>query len=237
MKKLGVIGGLGPMATVLFMKMVVEMTDAQNDQEHIEMIVYHCPQIPDRTDYILGKSTRSPAPELIRIGRRLEREGAELIAVPCVTAGCFYGELAAGVGIPVIDVYREVLDCLEKRKISCVGLMATSGTIAGGVFQKALAEAGYHLILPDAETQADIMHIIYKNVKANQPVERERFQRAVRQMRDAGAETIILGCTELSVVGEECDIGKGYLDVMRLMAKSAVERCGRLRKEYAEVWG
>lgn len=81
------------------------------------------------------------------------------------------------------------------------------------------------------------MHIIYENVKANRPVEMERFNRAAQQLKDAGAEIILLGCTELSVVRENHNIGPGYLDVMRLMAKSAVEHCGRLRKEYMEVPG
>lgn len=225
------------MATALFMKMVIEMTDAESDQDHIEMIVYNCPQIPDRTGYILGKTTRSPVPEMIRIGRKLTMEGAELVAVPCVTASYFYEELLAGISVPVIDIHREVCTCLEKRNIQCVGLMATSGTIAGGMFQKALTESGYGLILPDTEAQEDIMHIIYENVKANRPVEMERFNRAAQQLKDAGAEIILLGCTELSVVRENHNIGPGYLDVMRLMAKSAVEHCGRLRKEYMEVPG
>lgn len=237
MKKLGVIGGLGPMATALFMKMIIEMTDAESDQDHIEMIIYNCPQIPDRTGYILGKTTLSPVPEMIRIGRKLAIEGVELIAVPCVTASYFYEELATGIRVPVIDILREVCNCLKKRNIRCVGLMATSGTIAGGVFRKTLAESGFDLILPDAEAQEDIMHIIYENVKANRSVEMDRFDRAAQQLKDAGAETIILGCTELSVVRENCSLGPEYLDVMRLMAKSAVERCGRLRKEYVEVSG
>ena len=237
MKKLGVIGGLGPMATALFMKMVIEMTDAESDQDHIEMIIYNCPQIPDRTSYILGRTMQSPAPEMIRIGQKLTMDGAELIAVPCVTASYFYEELAAGISVPVINILREVCGCLKRRNIQCVGLMATSGTIAGGVFQKALAEAGYDLILPDSGVQEDIMHIIYENVKANRPVELNRFDRAAQRLKDAGAEIIILGCTELSVVRENCNLGPGYLDVMRLMAKSAVERCGRLRKEYMEVSG
>lgn len=237
MKKLGVIGGLGPMATALFIKMVIEMTDAESDQDHIEMVIYNCPQIPDRTSYILGKTTLSPVPDLIRIGRKLTMEGVDLIAVPCVTASYFYEELAAGLSVPVIDIPGEVCSCLKRRNIQCAGLMATSGTIAGGVFQKALAESGYDLILPDAGIQEDIMHIIYENVKANRPVELERFDRAARQLKEAGAESIILGCTELSVVRENCSLGPEYLDVMRVLAKSAVERCGRLRKEYMEVSG
>ena len=235
MKKLGVIGGLGPMATALFMKMIIEMTDAGNDQEHIEMIVYNCPQIPDRTDYILGRSTQSPAPKLIELGKKLEEEGAQWIAVPCVTANFFYTELAAEIKTPIIDIIAEVCSYLLERNIHCVGLMATSGTIASGLFQKAFEGLGCTLILPEEADQEDVMHVIYENVKANRPVELNRFDRVAEHLKSAGAEVILLGCTELSVVGENYRIGEGCLDVMRLMAKCVVERCGKLKKEYAEI--
>ena len=234
MKKLGVIGGLGPMATALFMKMMIEMTDASNDQEHIEMVVYNCPQIPDRTNYILGKSEQNPAPKLIDLGKRLVEEGAELIAIPCITANYFYDELSAGIKAPIINILEEVRCYLTERNIHRAGLMATSGTIASGLFQKAFA-AECELVLPEEEDQEDVMHVIYENVKANRPVELKRFDRVARHLRNAGAQVIILGCTELSVVKECCDIGADYLDVMRLLAKCAVERCGKLKKEFTEV--
>lgn len=222
------------MATALFMKMVIEMTDAENDQEHIEMIIYNCPQIPDRTDYILGKSTQNPAPGMLALGRKLAEEGAGLIAIPCVTANYFYAELAAGIHAPIINIIQETCSWLAQRNIRCAGLMATSGTIASGLFQKAFADAGCALVLPEEEEQKDVMHVIYENVKANRPVEMQRFGRVAEHLRNAGAEVIILGCTELSVVRETCNIGDGYLDLLRLMAKCAVERCGKLKGEYAE---
>lgn len=225
------------MATALFMKMVVEMTEAQNDQEHIEMIIYNWPRIPDRTGYILGKSAESPAPAMIEVGRRLVEQGAELIAVPCVTAGYFYEELAEGIQAPVINIINEVGSCLARHGIRRAGLLATSGTVSGGLFQDALAAAGCSLILPGEKDQSDLMHVIYENVKANRPVERHLFDRVAGHMRDDGAQVILLGCTELSVVRESCDIGSGYLDVMRLLAKCAVEQCGRLKAEYAEIMG
>lgn len=234
MKKLGVIGGLGPMATALFMKMIIEMTDAGNDQEHIEMIVYNCPQIPDRTSYILGKSTDNPAPKMIELGRRLAEEGVELIAIPCVTANYFYADLSAEIKAPIINILEEARSYLAERNIHRAGLMATSGTIASGLFQKAFA-TGCELVFPSEEEQEDVMHIIYENVKANRPVELQRFEKVASHLRNAGAEVIILGCTELSVVQENYDIGAGYLDVMRLLAKCAVERCGKLKREFAEI--
>lgn len=222
------------MATALFMKMVIEMTDAENDQEHIEMIIYNCPQIPDRTNYILQKSAQNPAPKMIELGRKLVEEGAELIAIPCITANYFYGELEAGINAPIINIIQEVCTCLAERNVHCAGLIATSGTIASGLFQKAFEAIGCTLILPKEEDQEDVMHVIYENVKANRPVDMQRFGRVAEHLKNAGSEVILLGCTELSVVSESCNIGPGYLDVMRLMAKCAVERCGKLKEEYAE---
>lgn len=223
------------MATALFMKMVIEMTDAAVDQEHIEMIIYNCPQIPDRTRFILGLSDRDPAPEMIEIGKRLAAQGAELIAIPCITANYFYERLSCGIHAEIIDIIDEIYEYLAKRNIRCAGLMATSGTIESRLFQKKFDKNGCKLVLPSKERQQDVMHVIYQNVKANRPVEMERFLAASAELREAGAEVIILGCTELSVVRENYRIGAGFLDAMQLMAKCAVESCGRLREEYREL--
>lgn len=235
MRKLGVIGGLGPMATALFMKMVIEMTDAVTDQEHIEMIIYNCPQIPDRTRFILGQSSQDPAPEMIGIGKKLAEQGAEVIAIPCITANYFYERLSREIQAEIIDIIHEICEYLVRRNIRCAGLMATSGTLESRLFQRVFEKSGCSLTVPSAERQQDVMHIIYENVKANRPVEMERFRAASEELQKAGAEVIILGCTELSVVRENYGIGAGYLDAMQLMAKCAVEGCGRLKAEYREL--
>lgn len=235
MLTLGVIGGLGPMATALFMKMVIEMTDADMDQDHIEMVIYNCPQIPDRTRYILGQSGENPAPEMIRLGKKLAEQGAGLIAIPCITANYFYEQLSGEIPVRIINIIEELCDYLADRGIRRVGLMATSGTVKSRLFQDALEARCCELLLPSEERQQDVMHVIYRDVKANRPVEMERFQAAAGELKDAGAEVIILGCTELSVVRENCRIGSGFLDAMQLMAKCAVEACGRLKEEYREL--
>lgn len=235
MRKLGVIGGLGPMATALFMKMVIEMTDAAVDQEHIEMIIYNCPQIPDRTRFILGQSSCDPAPEMIEIGKKLAEQGAELIAIPCITANYFYERLSSEIHAKIIDIIDEIHAYLIKRNIRCAGLMATSGTIESRLFQRIFEGHDCKLVIPSGEGQRDVMHVIYENVKANRPVEMERFREVSKELREAGAEVIILGCTELSVVRENYPIGAGFLDAMQLMAKCAVESCGQLKEEYREL--
>ncbi len=235
MKKLGVIGGLGPMATALFMQMVTEMTEAEVDQEHIEMLIHSCPQIPDRTSFILDHTKEDPKPEMIRIGRSLVMQGAELIAIPCITANYFYSELEEGICVPIINAIEETHTYLTARKIHSVGLMATSGTIESGLFQNAFASSECTLVLPSGERQQEVMHLIYKNVKANRPPQMELFKRVSNELRTNGAEVILLGCTELSVIRENHEIGSGYLDVMQVMAKCAVEFCGRLKASYEEL--
>lgn len=224
------------MATAVFMKMVVEMTKASCDQEHIESVIYNCPGIPDRTGYILGKTRENPVPEMVRIGRKLAAEGADWIAVPCITANCFYRELSEGVKpARVIPAVEETGRYLKAHGIASVGILATTGTVESGLFQRTLEKFGCEVLLPPPDEQENVMHVIYKNVKANRAVERERLFSAAGKLRKAGAQVVILGCTELSVENDGNPLGGGYLDAMRVLAKCAVERCGRLKDEYAEL--
>ena len=102
MKALGVIGGLGPLATAYFYELVTNMTDVTCDQDHIEILIHSRPQIPDRTGYIIGKSDKSPLPQMIEVGHSLEREGAQILAIPCITAHYFHEELTKNINVPII---------------------------------------------------------------------------------------------------------------------------------------
>jgi len=232
MKTLGVIGGLGPMATAYFMQLVIEMTDAVTDQEHIPMIIYNCPQIPDRTGYLLGKSKENPGPQIIACGRKIAEAGAELIAIPCITAHALYPEIEKEMNIPVLHIIRETAAYLKKEGIQRVGLEATDGTVQTGVFQRELERQGIEVVLPSKEKQEMVMHIIYNNVKAGRRVDMERFQQVEEELHEKGAEIIILGCTELSMISRDEKIGHGYLDAMEVLARAAVLRSGKLKSKY-----
>ena len=232
MKRLGVIGGLGPMATAYFMQLVIEMTQAETDQEHIETIIYSMPSIPDRTSYILGKSSESPLPALIEVGQKLCAMQVSCIAIPCVTAHYFHRELEEHIHVPIINGIQETVHCLKANGVTAAGLMATDGTLQSRLFQHWLESAGITVITPDAYHQRQLMSVIYDNVKAGKPVNMEAFLAAAKYLRENGAEVNLLGCTELSIVKRDHAIGAGYLDVMEVLAGAAVERCGRLRREY-----
>lgn len=235
MKKLGVIGGLGPMATAYFMQMVIEMTDAAADQEHIEMLIHNCPWIPDRTSYILGKSRENPCTPMAEIGMKLAQGGAEVIAIPCITANYFFDELSERIGVPVIHSIRESAAYLKKRSVKSAGIMATDGTIQSGLFDFALHEAGIRQIVPSPPMQRYVMQLIYENVKAGKPIEMNKFEAVSKELFSMGAEVILLGCTELSMIRRDETIGAGYLDVMQILAKRSVELCGSLKRDYEEI--
>ena len=230
---LGVIGGLGPVATAYFMELVTVMTDARVDQEHLPMLVYSMPSIPDRTRHILDNTQPDPLPEMLRIGNFLAQQGAQRIAIPCVTAHYFIQKLEAGIPVPLLNGVRETAMHLKEQGITRVGIMATDGTIRSGIFRTELESCGLEAIEPSAARQADVMHLIFENVKAAVPADMERFHAVRQELQDRGAQAIILGCTELSLIKRDYAIGAGFVDAMEVLAQQAVLQCGMpLKKEF-----
>lgn len=228
---LGVIGGLGPLATARFLELTVQMTDAATEQDNVNMIVYNFPAIPDRTGYILGSNLRSPLPGLLSVGRELDRQNVRCIAIPCVTAHYFYDELEQGLRSPILHGVRETVAHLKEQGVGSAGVMATEGTIISGLFSRELLEAGIRPVLPSKARQGDVNHLIYNNIKAGIPAEQDRFGAVEEELRRRGAEAIILGCTELSLVKRDMALGHGYLDAMEVLAKRAIEECGKRVKD------
>lgn len=227
MNTLGIIGGLGPMATAYFLELIVRMTAAERDQDHLPSITLNLPGIPDRTAYVFDHSLESPVPRLMAAAKTLEGLGACAIAVPCVTSHCFYEELAASVSIPWLNAVTETARTLKEEGVRRAGILATSGTVRTGLFQRALEEAGIGWEIPDERGQADVMHLIYQNVKAGKPVELPVFRRVAASLRERGCEALILGCTELSLIKRDYPVGGDCLDVLEVLARAAVRQCGK----------
>ena len=235
-KIIGVIGGMGPIATSHFMELVIRMTDAKVDQEHLDMIIYNIPSIPDRTEYILDHSKPDPLPEIIRIGHMLEKAGAEYLCMPCITAHYFADRMRKEFSRPFINIVEETARYLYREGVRRAGIMATDGTVHSGLFQKAFEDYGIEPVLPSEERQKDVMHIIYKNVKANIPAEMDRFHKVEKELKSHGAEAIILGCTELSLVKRDENVGTGFIDGMEVLAQTAVKLCGcKVKEEYLQL--
>ena len=235
MKRLGIIGGLGPMATAYFLQLIVDMTDAVTDQEHIEIVLHSKPQIPDRTKFILGMSDENPMSQLLEVGKSLVAQGAEVIAIPCITAHFFQKQLEKEIACPILHAIEETARYLKEEQIHHVGIMATDGTINSRLFQQILMKYDITCTVPDEIGQSKVMHVIYDNVKAGQPIEIEVFETVAKELFAKGTEVILLGCTELSMVKRDYEIGTGFLDVMEVLARQAVLTCGALKEEYKHL--
>ncbi len=236
MKKLGILGGLGPMATAYFFQLIIQMTQAETDQEHIESIIYNCPSIPDRTQFILKKSTCSPLPSMMKAIQKLVGQGVDICAIPCITAHYFHQELTTAVSVPVVHGIEETASYLKQRNIKKAGIMATDGTVQTMLFSREFEKKGITCIYPSALGQSYIMELIYKNIKAGLPVEIDKFHTVSEELYASGAEVILLGCTELSMIKKDFSVGSGCLDVMEVLAKCCVEMCGaHLNTQYNEL--
>lgn len=233
---LGIIGGLGPMATAYFLELTVKMTAAERDQDHLRAVLMEAPEIPDRTAHILDRNQPSPLPALTAYAKKLEALGCGCIAIPCITSHYFFPELAETISIPLLNIVEETARHLKENGVRSAGVMATTGTVRTGLFQRALEQEGVDCVLPDEEHQAMVMRVIYDDVKAGRPVEPEVFGEAASHLRQRGAECLILGCTELSLANRERPLGQGCLDALEVLARAAVLACGKpLRPAYGRL--
>lgn len=244
MAALGVIGGMGPMATADFLRRITAMTDAACDQDHLPLCLCHAPQIPDRTAYILGRSDRSPLPGIVQAGLSLRAMGADLLAIPCVTAHYFHDEIERRTGLRVLHAIRLTADLLAAQGITRAAVLATRGTVAGGLFQKEFQKRGIAVILPDYDGQEVVSGIIFDQIKKGNPPDADAFWGVCRELAGRGAQRVILGCTELSLIGNErdkaglpdCPDVPDVLDVLDVLAAAAITACGRpVREKYRRL--
>ena len=196
-KFIGILGGMGPLATADLFQKIVLPTDAKTDQEHPRVVIDSNTDIADRTAALL-RGGADPVPEMVKSARRLESIGADFLVMPCNTAHCFYDPVAAAVAIPVLHMIVLTRDALLSRGVKTAGLLSTDGTIETGVYQKTFAGSGVELLTPSPAAQAAVMDIVYNGVKAGDlDHDASLFRRACESLLDRGAETLILGCTEL----------------------------------------
>lgn len=236
MKTAGVIGGLGPMATVHYLERITTMTDARRDQDHLKICMFSVPQTPDRTQFISGKSDENPLPSLIQAGNSLAAAGADFITVPCVTAHYFYQSLSEALSLPVLSLCAETARAIAEKNIGKVGILATDGTRRSRVLERELEKTDIRVIYPDPDMQQTIMDIIYKQIKGGGTADRESFTEITRSLVENGAQKIILGCTELCLLKKEFQLSALFVDVLEVLAQKTVLYSGApLKKTYQDV--
>lgn len=218
-KTIGILGGMGPAATVELFRRIVLLTPAQCDQDHIPVVIDNNPQIPDRGPFIL-EGGPDPRPALCRSARKLERMGASFIVMPCNTAHVFLPYLRKAVRIPFIDMVAETAQRISE---SLVGLLATETTVRTRLYHDACAPYGIEVLTPFVDDQARVMEIIYAIKGGAFDLVMKRDLRAIAaRLRERGAAALIVGCTELSLVICQDDFDGIVYDALDILARAAV---------------
>jgi len=224
-RTLGVLGGMGPLATVDFLRKLVEETPAASDEDHVPVVVYSVPQIPPRPAAILAGGA-SPLPALLEGIRTLKQAGAIAIAIPCNTAHYWYDDMLRKGGLSILHIADAALAELARRcaRGAAVGLIGTEGTLAANFYQQRIAAQGYRVLINDDSDRRLILDAI-DHVKANAlDAAAPLLERAVTMLAKAGAQRVILGCTETPVVLERLSPTARALciDATRALAKACV---------------
>jgi aspartate racemase len=203
--KLGVVGGVGPAATADFMTKLVRNTPAACDQDHIKVMVEQNPQIPDRTDALLGNGD-DPTLALYATCKTLEEGGANLIAIPCNTAHAFVERIQSALKVPIVNMLTCTADYLRDSfpTLCEVGVLATSGTLDSGVYERSLQTRGFVQVAPAPSAQARLMNAIYgpRGAKAGYTSGEcaDDLAAAVDDLVAQGVQVIVLACTELPLL-------------------------------------
>ncbi len=209
--KLGLIGGLGPAATVDLYDKIVKATPAKNDQEHFKVVFEQNPQIDDRTACLL-EGGADPTLAMYNCAKRLQKDGCDVAIIPCNTAHAFLPRLLRHLDMPFIDMQQTMLDEIQAKfgDKARVGLMATSGTIRTGIYGKKADKMNMAMFVPDAEHQERVMAAIYgpKGAKAGFTTGEcydDLYSAAEYLVKEHDCNVLILGCTELPLIFHEQD--------------------------------
>ena len=232
-KTIGILGGMGPLATADLYRKIIERTRADRDNEHIRVYIDGNAAIPDRTAAILHGG-EDPVPEMLSALRHLEACGADCIIMPCNTAHYFLPRLREQTALPILDMQRiTAAVCRERFPGKTAAILATDGTVQSGLYDRALDAEGVRWMHPGEYEQKTLMHLIYGVVKASRPMEpeKEHWDAILDTLRGQGADLFILGCTELPVLAGVLPSEGPFLDPTDELAKAAIRFCGYEVKE------
>ncbi len=226
---LGIIGGMGPLATVKFFEKLVELVPAEKDQDHPRILIDSNPKIPDRTNAIFGNGP-SPVPSIVRTAFGLKNCGVDFLAIPCVTAHHYFEEIQKAVDIPIIHMIRETAEKYRSNfSGKRAGLLATSGTLRTKIFQNFSPPMSF--IIPDQDTQTNfVMKAIYGVKSEGLAGSKTLILKACEKLISDGAELIIAGCTEVPIILKPEDISVPLLDPLTVLAEVCVKRMLNLER-------
>jgi len=235
-KVIGILGGMGPAATLDCFGKIIKNTAATSDADHLRVVMDSNPAIPDRIAAILGDG-ESPVPALLAGCRGLEKAGADFIIIPCVTVHFFLPQVQAESPLPILSIFDAVAEAIQADLAGAktVGLMGTSATVESGLFQKRLAEDNIHTLVPDRAQQSKIVAAI-RDIKDSRPprtraaITRDLVATAGSLIHRTphGAEAIVAGCTEIPLALGQKDLPVPYFDSLTILARAAIRFAGKV---------
>ena len=232
-KTIGILGGMGPLATADLFRKIVVMTKADSDNDHIRIFIDNNAAIPDRTAAIL-RGGKDPTEEMVSALRNLEKCGADCIIVPCNTAHYFIPRLQEMTDTPILNMLEiSAREAAQRFPGKRGAILATTGTLSTGLYDRALAAAGVETVVPDEAQQKTLMYLIYDVVKASRPLAEaaELWAKLLEELRGRGADYFILGCTELPILADNLDAPGPFIDPTAELAAAAIRFCGYEVKE------
>lgn len=224
-KIIGVVGGMGPDATVDLFQTIINKTPAAEDQDHYRILIYNNPKIPDRTEAILADG-KNPLKELIKTAKVLEKAGASFLVMPCNTAHYFVEEMQNKLEIEIINMIKEVAVEINKDdKIKKAAIMGTKGIIETGIYNKELEKLGIEVLKPDQAEKNKLMEIIYAIKSAKQTAEmQQELSKIALSLINRGAEAVILGCTELPLLFDKDNFNYPLFIPQEILAERAITK-------------
>lgn len=223
---IGILGGMGPEATIDLFYKIIKFTPAEKDQDHLRIIIDNNPKIPDRTAAILGKG-KDPVPALQETARNLEKAGADFIIIPCNTAHYFLPLIQESVEIPILNMIEETAKETQKKNpsIKKVGLLASIGTYKTGIYHQHFKKFNIEVISPEEKDKEEVMKAIYA-VKAGDLSNGIKWNilKIAQKLIAKGAEALITGCTEIPLILKEGDVSVPIIDPTQVLAKVAVQK-------------
>ena len=225
-KIIGILGGMGPEATIDLFYKIIKSTPAEKDQDHLRIIIDNNPKIPDRTAAILGKG-EDPLPALQETARNLEKAGADLIIIPCNTAHYFLPSIQESVKIPILNMIEETAKETQRKtpQIKKVGLLASIGIYKTEIYHQHFKKFNIEVISPEEKDKKEVMKVIYA-VKAGDLSEevKRNILKIAQKLIDKGVEAIITGCTEIPLILKEGDVPVPLIDPTKVLAEIAIQK-------------
>ena len=224
-KIIGILGGMGPYTTVDIFHRIIELTPAKRDWEHLRIIIDNNPKIPSRSRAVLF-SENSPVPMMMETAKNLERAGADFIIIPCNTSHYFYSDVQKSVNIPILNIIEETTKyVIEKMpKLKKIGLLSTLVTVKGKLYHKTFNEKGVEVIVPNENDQTKVNEVIEAVKIGKKGNETElKIIDVANKLIDTGAECIVIGCTEISIVLKDGDLSAPVFDSNQILAEKSVK--------------